>query len=276
MNELNVKTIDELKQSIDVLINDIKVKRENILKEIFQNVKDELLPEIYATAMAYKKPMTSCVYFIQNNYTGRIKIGSANNLLQRYKELKRAFNFVGLDANLKLIALKLTFPEYVRKLEQSIHKDYEDYKFMNEWYDIEADKVINDCTDVTDKIDFINDVLIDFSEIEYPFYKKIRKDFTISRDSIKNELGLAKNNDFKSVVSMLLNENNPLWEIVDTVNEYKVGFCAEFYDTFSNLTRTQGVKYTNSDEVITFQELKLKKYDRKYWEEIISEINNYC
>lgn len=132
--------------------------------------------------------MTSCIYFIRNNYNGRIKIGSTQNIIRRFKELNKIFESIGLDANLEIIALYLTFDIFRLNLEKTFQKDFQEFQYKNEWYDITAEQVQKYFIEATNEYDYINNIILDYSENEYLFWKRIKKDFSISETEIGLEL----------------------------------------------------------------------------------------
>ncbi|MFU0783688.1 MAG: hypothetical protein ACFWT2_11610 [Thermoanaerobacterium thermosaccharolyticum] len=272
----------ELKKILQDVILKQKLKRENYLKETFTNIPEKYLSEIYATAICYDKPMTSCIYFIRNNYNGRIKIGSTQNIIKRFKELNRIFESIGLHANLEIIALYLTFDIFRLNLEKTFQKDFQEFQYKNEWYDITAEQVQKYFTEATNEYDYINNVILDYSENEYLFWEHIKKDFSILETEIKLEIKKIMyeknliNYNITDIFAQLMNEKakNPLYQIARNVAKYKTGFGVKHYEIRENKIWNIiiGISNPNSNEILNFQDLKRYKYNRNYWQEILSSL----
>jgi hypothetical protein len=275
----NQKEIEFKKYLQDVILKE-KLRRENYIKKIFTNIPEKYLSEIYATAICYDKPMTSCIYFIRNNYNGKIKIGSTQNLIRRFKELNGIFEFVGLDANLEIIALHLTFNIFRLNLEKTFQKDFQEFQYKNEWYNITTEQVQKYFTEATDEYDYINNVILDYSESEYLFWKHIKKDFSISETEIELEIKKIMheknliNYNMTVIFRQLINKENPLYQITKIADKYKTGFGVKHYEICQNKiwNITIGISNSNSNEILNFQDLKRYKYNRNYWQEILSSL----
>lgn len=237
-----------------------KVLREQTLKTVFNNFNEKYLSGLYATSKAYEEKMSSCIYFIRNDYNNKIKIGSTNDIINRFSDFKRYFNFVGLEPKITLIALVLTFDRYKKSLENSFHEYYRNFRYKNEWYTINADDVINDFISASDKFDIIDNVLIDYSEYEFEFYRNIKKDFKLCDEEVK--------------YSNTYYDKNPLWEIMEIINKNKINIGENYYNFESGKCEIEGIKCNNSDKMLTFEDIKTIKYDREYWKNVINRLKN--
>ena len=75
------------------------------------------------------------LYCLRNLNNNMLKIGIANNLSRRFKEIQNNFKFCGAIPDLKIEC----FIEYTNnyKLEQYLHKEFKELNYQNEWFSIE-------------------------------------------------------------------------------------------------------------------------------------------
>ena len=117
------------------------------------------------------------VYLIRNLDNNMLKIGIANNLSRRFKEIENSFRFCGVVPNLKIEC----FIEYEHnyELEQWLHKEFKEYNYQNEWFDIKdinlvIDKISECKLNSSKKYEYIelNNIRLNIS--------KNKNDFTIN------------------------------------------------------------------------------------------------
>lgn len=67
---------------------------------------------------------------------------------------------------------------------------------------------------------------------------------------------------------------NPLYQIVKIADKYKTGFGVKYYEIRQNKlwNITLGISNPNSNEILNFQDLKRYKYNRNYWQKILSSL----
>lgn len=117
------------------------------------------------------------VYLIRNLDNNMLKIGIANNLNRRFKEIENSFRFCGVVPNLKIEC----FIEYEHnyELEQWLHKEFKEYNYQNEWFNIKdinlvIDKISECKLNPSKKYEYIelNNIRLNIS--------KNKNDFTIN------------------------------------------------------------------------------------------------
>jgi len=82
------------------------------------------------------------VYLIRNLDNNKLKIGITNNLVRRFKEITKSFNFCGTSPKLKIEC----YIEYKNNeiLEQFLHNELKDFNYQNEWFSIDDINIVLD------------------------------------------------------------------------------------------------------------------------------------
>lgn len=78
------------------------------------------------------------LYIIKNEITGKIKIGVSNNVSTRIRQLECASG-----CSLKLL-YTLPYSDNVFEIEQYLHKKFENYRSIGEWFTVDVRDVINE------------------------------------------------------------------------------------------------------------------------------------
>ena len=84
--------------------------------------------------MKLKEGKTGCVYLIRNEDNGLLKIGYTNNLERRLKQIRKSFEFSGINPRL-VVEYIFEHDNYV-ELEGYLHKEFDGCRVQNEWFDI--------------------------------------------------------------------------------------------------------------------------------------------
>lgn len=128
------------------------------------------------------------VYLIRNKRNNMLKIGVASNLKRRFSEIISQFKFCGSKDQLEIEC----FVEYENNycLESYLHKEFKDYNYQNEWFDI---KNINIVLDKVKEFNYDNHIkLIEENDIN--------KNTELKHDKIRYENKLTVNiKDVESV-----------------------------------------------------------------------------
>ena len=237
-------------------------RKKEFLENIFKSYTKDQIKELYASSKAFNQPMNSCVYFVKNNYNGQIKIGYTNNISERFNQLKRGFTNIGIEPDLKLIALFATFKKYAPAIEADFHVFFKEHRANGEWFNIDADDIKRMFLTESEQFDCINDVVIDYSYNEWRFLEDIEKDYYVNPEKIYLSI--------KDKLQAFFVEENKLQAIIDSIYKNKVGFnCFEFKK--GDLLK-KGVAYKENDKTYDFRKIKEIKYSRQYWKDIILSI----
>lgn len=262
--------MEENRVLTEELIGNCKNRYEGYLKDIFLNVPDACLDGICATAEAYDMPLTGGIYFIRNNYSGAIKIGCSENIVSRFNQLKGCFRHLGMEPSLSLVSIVLAFPRYLKSLETQYHSLFERKRGIGEWFDISEDDICTEIFGMSDRCEFINGVLFDYAEHENEFFENVGKSYAINRMEALKILDIEdlRLDPFPFPV---FEKQNKLLKIVEVAESNGIGFHEKI---FSNGSLWQfGIKHLETSETIDFQQLKERKFDKKYWEDVISSLN---
>lgn len=131
-------SLSEYKQNPDYvkMWNEIR----NIVEELYEQYK-EISPEYKfsedVTKHTYINGKTgSYVYFIKNKYNNLVKVGSTNNIVQRFKTIKSICkNYIGMEDAVELVGLIDTSFIKPIEVEKYFHKKYKQYNKFGEWFD---------------------------------------------------------------------------------------------------------------------------------------------
>jgi len=268
--EEKLMKIEALKKEAETLYESLKAEKVQYLKQLFNDLSEKEIGELYACSKVYNQPLTSCVYFIQNEYTGLIKIGQTSDLIERIKQLKACFTLLGMaQSKLRLIGLIATFPQYSGKYEKVIHEVFADKRIIGEWFDISEDDVYREIFfDASDNFAIISGVPIDYGEFEFGFYKSIPKDYELNYADFG--LRSVEINDWFGYLNVISPRTNKLSDLINFIHKNKVGFCSFRFEN-DGLHRV-GISYDKQDP-ISFSDIKKHKFDASYWRNIIKQIN---
>lgn len=129
--------------------------------------------------------MTRGIYLIKNNDNNLIKIGKANNVEKRFKQIQPSFRFCGQKPNLTI--LKIIETEYKDQMERYLHNKFSEYKVLNEWFNVDVDDIAHEIskfkpTKEIHRSDFVRDINADNTEIieEFLISTKYLKDKNFS------------------------------------------------------------------------------------------------
>lgn len=265
--------LNELVEEKEMIINDtvkkFKQAQAESLKDLFSKIPDESLKNVAATAEVLNDKLVGGVYFIKNEYSGNIKIGYGNDIRKRYEQIQTGFRHLGMEPKLKLIAVVLGFSKYLPHIESLFHEEFKKQRRVGEWFKV-SERTVNDfiLSNSTEEIDFINGVIFDYSDYESQFFPEVVKDYEVSDLEIKAMLGIK---EYKSVFDVLSKENK-LSKIVKIIEKSKTSIFDTFYDYNSGKLRKVGIKSLDSETEYDFQGLKISKFDRDYWQSVISQL----
>ena len=121
------------------------------------------------------------VYLIRNLNNTMLKIGIADNLKKRFKNLIGTFKHCGENPNLKIEC----FIEYEHnyELEQWLHKEFNNYNYQNEWFDI---KDINTILDKINEFKYVTPTKIIKTKKSID---KNKKEKTLNKIEVVDKLG---------------------------------------------------------------------------------------
>lgn len=227
------------------------------LKHLFKDMNQRVLNEVYAASQIYNLPLRSCVYFIKNTNTEQIKIGMAINLEKRFNQLKSAFVHIGLPGKLKLVAVVMTYPKHLSKVEKEFHKYFEEKRMYGEWFSISEDEVYESLLD-SEYAEFIEDVLVNYMDYESYHLETVLKDYTIPL-----KVDAKFSNDPVEAFICLCTKGNKLKLIEDTIVEHNIGFYSTYLDKNFQLHKC-GIKPETGDQSYNIQDIKSLAMDRSY------------
>lgn len=141
ITEMQINKTDDINNN---MYNDLFYSKINeMVYKAFDGLSNKNILEITESYKIYnKKGFDGCVYFIKDNIRNIIKIGMTRNLKKRINELKNAYDFCGLNSNLKMVACFLTTRENLVYAERYFHKLFKEYLDYREWYNISEEKLI--------------------------------------------------------------------------------------------------------------------------------------
>ena len=138
------KTIDKWDKIMienGLITKDYKINYDNIfINNLLKYINENNINTSKYKINNYNSITTnSGVYFILNKSNNLIKIGCANNIQKRFKQIQGQFRHLGLDDNIELVNYIET-KDY-KKLEKKLHEKYKDKRVNHEWFDISVDEV---------------------------------------------------------------------------------------------------------------------------------------
>ena len=250
------------------ILRSIRNRQEKYLEMIFSGISDSFLKTICATAEQIDKELTGGVYFIKNEYNGMIKIGCTDDIGERFSQIKSGFTHLGMEPKLELIGMVLVFPKYKRQVENDFHQMFKCKREIGEWFNITKEEVYDQILSETDKFEFINDVLIDYTDYERDFFKNITRDYKVTEHEIREKVGI-KNEVFS--LESVFTKKNELLNVLVKIEEAKIGFHdAEYFS--SSKGRIIGIKHIGSNVTLDFQGLKISKFNSTNWKGIVKSL----
>ena len=103
--------------------------------------------EGYALAHFFSDPTTKqLLYVIRNTITGLIKIGVTNNIKRRISQLECA-----TGCELETVFCSVV-ADNTKEIEKELHQRFADFRQRGEWFDVDADLVINAITKLPFKL----------------------------------------------------------------------------------------------------------------------------
>jgi len=244
---------------------------EKQLRSLFENIGIMAMTEIYETSKCLNLELTSGVYFLRNLSNGLLKIGYAKDLPKRIKQISTAFNHIGYEDDLELVAVHLCFEPHLSIAENLFHTEFGKYRKKGEWFSI-TDQELKDFFFLCDfEGEWINDVLVSWGDYESFDFPKITRDYEININEMEYEL-------FEELLPIMDNKHfmrtkvrNKLYKTIKAIEEENVFLYALDFDKFPNIKRV-GVKATNSDKEFDFLGLKESKFNPVAIEKIIRNI----
>ena len=191
---------DEFNDALEKIVNNRYSYYEWIRKyvscgnnEITDNIIDERFNHIYRNMIMDNNMVknTSLIYFIRNKSNGLLKIGKTNNLSRRIGEIKKCFNFLGMEEqNIELEAITYCpFNMNNSQVESYYHNLFKAYRVQGEWFNVTYQQLFENLEIRM----IIGKTLIEIAEpLEFPKgvknIKFIEKDKTKLREVVKDEL----------------------------------------------------------------------------------------
>ena len=270
--KLALKEIQQYqKQETERVAKITKEQIEQRLKNTFENIDQKVLNSVYAASQIYNEPLKACVYFIQNELTGQIKIGMASDIEKRFKQIKTAFSHIGMPAKLKLIAVIMTYPQYIKKIENEMHQLYAIKRICGEWFDVSVDEIQRDLL-MTDSVEYIDDVLVNYMDYEAYHLENISKNYNIPLETLLDEK--FDGDVLRFLITGKYSQTNKLKLIDDIVSHHGVGFYEASPVLENNEVKiyAQGIKSTISDTMYSIQDIKIEALNKEYLSKIFKRI----
>jgi len=114
-------------------------------KDMFSNISDNILSEIYTTYLMKTSIKPSFVYFIYNKYTKFVKIGMTNDPLKRFNTLNSMFKtHFGANDALELLGVKFIQSSKHGIVEKMYHEKFKELREFGEWFRLDRNYVLNE------------------------------------------------------------------------------------------------------------------------------------
>ena len=252
-------------------------KEETILYDLFNDISDETVSEMYEVAKCFNLKLNSGVYFLRNLETGLLKIGCSTNIPNRMRQIKQSFKHVGYPCNLKLEAIHLCFKRHINIAEGFFHEEFNDNRKIGEWFDITNNQLKESFLSVSSLNYTANDVFVSFDDFESLNFKTIKKHYYVS--PLKYEEKLTHGEDFYDLKHSLtkdkffgfLDVENELSFIVNTTHKNKIKISA--IDYWDKPISEKTVGFNGDVEKFNFMKLKEVKLDSSEVDKIILKSN---
>lgn len=265
--------LEECRQENIRLSAIIKENTEKRLKSIFEGMDQKVLNAVYAASQIYDLPLRSCVYFIQNVSTEQIKIGMAIDLEKRFHQIKTAFKHIGMPEKLKLIAVVMSYPKYLSKIEKEFHQLFKAQRAYGEWFSIKVEDVY-ESLQYTDSMEYIEDVLVNYMDYESFHLENIAKDYDVPIETINETREI--NSTIRFIKTGLFTKTNKLKLIEDSVSKHNVGFYETMFvvDGEEFKIHSQGIRPRDIDTWYCIQDIKTMALNRDYLSGMFKRINS--
>ena len=184
------------------------------------------------------------VYLIRNLNNTMLKIGIADNLKKRFKNLIGTFKHCGENPNLKIEC----FIEYEHnyELEQWLHKEFNNYNYQNEWFDI---KDINTILDKINEFKYVTPTKI--IKTKKSIYKN-KKEKTLNKIEVVDKLGFY-NSFYNGCFFTKINKNKDIMYVIYCYGNNLLDSFEKMYNIKSELLN---IKKQWSDEMSMYMEYK--------------------
>lgn len=235
-----------------------KVKEENtqIMIDFLLNYVDmKYINRFYKIYDIHSSRTVSCIYFIKNNTTGYIKIGKTKNLNSRISEIDSLCkNHIGGNTCLKRVIL--CSESELSKIEQEMHKHYNQYNIRGEWYDVDNleydDFYFCDGDNMISVAD--NEVYVDFSYEDFDY--DLKNELFNSVNTAKFIERIAVGNDYMTTNANYYNVSN-LYKFHNYMVDNNLGFAAL---TFNGMEKPYcTLKVSETENFITLCDAYVEK-----------------
>lgn len=184
------------------------------------------------------------VYLIRNLDNNTLKIGVANNLNRRFKEIQKQFKFCGHVPNLRIECL-IEY-NYPYDLEKYLHNEFNEVNSQNEWF----------------YIDNINDIIIKLDNFEFVKNEAITNfNSTSNKKSKKTELKNSKYEIQLEEIEKYNIENN-------IINLYRSFWTPLSLETGSNIEIYTKANTCKEARQKTYEKIK-ELINEKYYEHFV-------
>lgn len=246
---------------------------QDIALRIFKKIGPYALGEIYETAKCINLELTSGVYFLRNTSNGLLKIGYGKDLFKRINQIAGAFKHIGYDDSLELEAIHLCFEPHLNLTEAYFHNEFKDKRVKGEWFKVSPDELVDYFLLGDFEGDFIDDVLVSWSDYESLQFKPLVKDFSINIREMEFEL-------YKEILPRIDNNHllrhgvrNKFYQIIRVVEENKIGITGLDLQMSTGIAKKVGITVKDATNSFDFLKLKCHKYNPEEIKRIISKIN---
>lgn len=251
-----------------LLLEDVKSLK-SFYRDLFSNIPDNILSEIYATYLMKTSIKPSFVYFIYNKYTKLIKIGMSNDPIARLNTLNSIFkNQFGVNEALELLGVKFIPSSKKEIVEKMYHEKYKELREFGEWFRLEKDFVLKEILigdlNIGFKIDYDTDSFLEnegfnehisFLDVDEYTYNLFALDdldkYTLKlsdnnrdaslflkkiiADNLKDKYGIVESNNFFGIDVRNLDmpfsnvTKNKTWEMFKWLYNNKDRYCLSSY-----------------------------------------------
>ncbi len=236
---------------------------EKYLPSLFKGMSQMVLTEVYEASQCLDLNLTGGVYFLRNKKNGLLKIGCANNIFKRIKEIRAAFNHVGYDDKLSLEVAHMCFEPHIRLAERQFHLEFAQYRVINEWFNVSIEE-LQDFFFGEEQITYIENTIVSLGDCESVAYEPVVHDFAIDPSEAEYEFFGCKEtpkNFFDILGSSMI--KNKLYRTVEAVESSGKGVkCVHFSD---GKLRQSGIKSAETEVMYTMNDLKLEKFNHLWF-----------
>lgn len=256
MSTVTEQQMIDVKDIRENMYTDLFYKKvESMVYKAFDGLSDDNILEMIEAYKIYNtKGFDGCIYFVKDNNRNIIKIGMTRNLKKRINDFNQAYDFCGIDSNIKIVACFMTNKEHLVYAERYFHKLFEKYLKYREWYDISEEnllKIINDIQYEKSVSYYSSNNVLYFSYnigVEYLKLKNFKCDYSF----IYNSLDFENKNKCKYLSSDKILHDVMIHNIC---SDYKIGCVVFSYenDIIKSELKTSYCQNSENLKIFTYQ-----------------------